>query len=87
MTSELGFVYFLLRMLVKKTVNVCETRLENMSRILITGFLHLVHKNPPGRPQLLPREWHGQRNAGFGSSNCISCLFLLSETLSVMAYL
>lgn len=88
MTSELGFVYFLLRMLVKKTVNVCETRLENMSRSLIfTGYLHLVHKNPPGRPQLLPHEWHGQRNAGFESSNCISCLCWISGTLPIMTYL
>lgn len=83
MTSELGFVYFLLRMLVKKTLNVCETRLANMPRILTTGFLHLVHKNPPGRPQLLPREWHGQRNVEFGSSNCISCLSLFYGILSV----
>ena len=48
-------------------------------------FLHLVHRNPPARPQLLPREWHGQRNAEFGSSYCISCLSLLfffSGTLS-----
>ena len=87
MTSELGFVYFLLKMLVKKTVKVCETRLDNMCRILITGFLHLMHKNPTGQPQLLPREWHGQRNAEFESRGCISYLIIFLGAFCIMAYL
>lgn len=51
------------------------------------GFLHLMHKNPTGQPQLLPREWHGQRNAEFESRGFISYLIIFLDSLCIMAYL